>query len=90
VQWLRAARALFSWHGVQGKASSYFSGADSAMTYNKELDRNKCDEQYETDDVVAPNYELAKGFNYAPRCANTFASMKQDAPAGGEIERKPE
>src|SRR5208337_3088581 len=81
---------LLAGKSIEGKSGGDFSGAHGAMRDHDVLDGDEGDEENESDNVVAADYELSKGFDDAAGGSGAFVAVKQNTAAGGKVQRQTE
>ena len=57
-------RHLLAGHGIEGEARRYFGGTNRAVADDQILNRDECDEDDKTDDVVAANHKLPERLDH--------------------------
>ncbi len=67
---------------LPGSASSVNRAVTSAashrsVTHYQKLNGRKSQKDFETNDVIPPNYELPEGFDHAPRRMSSFMSWSK-------------
>ena len=58
------------------------------MTHDQVLDGDERDKDDESDDVVPADHELTECLNHLAGSLRAFASVQQDAPGTGQIQRQ--